>query len=278
MDDLRTRTSATLIAAALALGSTSCGEDDTGEQASASRSESPTATSEPTAFVKGKLTNCFIPNNASAVDPITLRAKGLTLPGAAFSPPDDAAPKAVMVLLHQTDGDGLCGWGEFGALAAMEGVAGVAFDQCGYGDARCDVADPDDPLPQVRAAVRWARDRWPDTRVVLVGASMGGSQTVRAVAAGIDVDGWVDLSGPSEWVGVKLIGLADRIDLPGMVVISEEADGAEETAAAEKLAAATSAEFVAADTGHGYETITDPAGQLLPVGERVIAFAVGGHH
>ncbi|MBC7305482.1 MAG: hypothetical protein H5T80_00875 [Dietzia sp.] len=45
------------------------------------------------------------------------------------------------------------------------------------------IKDLDDPVPQVRAALGEVRRQWPDAPVVLVGASMGGRQTVRADAA-----------------------------------------------------------------------------------------------
>lgn len=253
----------------LLVGLSACGDDTSGRDTDGTPSARPT----PSTFVAGPLKPCFIPRTEAVVKPASLSGKGMRLRAATFAPPDDAEPEAVMVLLHQTDGGGLCGWGEFASAAALEGVASLAFDMCGYGSASCDVADPDDPTPQVKAALAAVAKRWPNVRVVLVGASMGGSQTVRAAAAGVDVDGWVDLSGPSTWAGVDLASLADKVDIPGLVAISEETDGADETAAAEALASATGAEFVPADSGHGYEMIVDETLLVLPVGERVLAFA-----
>jgi len=253
----------------LLLGLAACGDDASKGDDPASPQDRPT----PSEFVEGALRPCFIPRTDAVVKPASLSGKGMRLRAATFAPPGDAEPEAVMVLLHQTDGGGLCGWGEFASAAALEGVASLAFDMCGYGSASCDVADPDDPTPQVKAALAAAAKRWPDAPVVLVGASMGGSQTVRAAAAGVDVDGWVDLSGPSTWADVDLASLAGKIDIPGLVAISEETDGADEAAAAQALASATGAEFVPADSGHGYEMVVDETLLILPVGERVLAFA-----
>lgn len=265
MPSLRRLVTMPLLMAALT-AITGCGDNGEPE---AGPTERPT----PSEFVEGELASCFIPRTAATVEPATATGRGLRLPAAVISPPDES--RAVMVLLHQTDGDGLCGWGDFASAAAEHGVASVAFDQCGYGSASCKIDDPDDPVPQVRAALELAQDRWPDARIVLVGASMGGSQTVRAVAGGVDVDGWVDLSGPSNWVGVDLASVADKIDVPGLVAMSEESDGADEADAAEALAESTGSEFVPADLGHGYELIVDRTLTLLPVGERVVDYALG---
>ena len=64
-------------------------------------------------------------------------------------------------------------------------------------------------------------------RVVLVGASMGGSQTVIAVADGAEVDGWADLSGPNVWAGTTLADLAADVrarGLPGLVAHAADDD------------------------------------------------------
>jgi dienelactone hydrolase len=222
-------------------------------------------------FIEGELGACFLPETDAGVESVQVAAKDLDLPAIRFSPPDGREPSAVLVMLHQTDGD-RCGWGDFAILAALQGVAGLSFDQCGYGDADCRIKDPDDPVPQVRAALSDVEKQWPDAPVVLVGASMGGSQTVRAVAAGVDVDGWVDLSGPSNWAGVDLAAVADTISTPGLVAIAEDTDGAEEAAAAQLLAEATSSEFVSAEVGHGWELVVEE-GRLSPLGQQVVTYA-----
>ncbi|MEU0312641.1 alpha/beta hydrolase [Nocardioides sp. NPDC006273] len=222
-------------------------------------------------YIQGELTSCFLPETDVGVEPMQVSGAELDLPAIRFSPPGGREPSAVLVMLHQTDGD-RCGWGDFATLAALEGVAGLSFDQCGYGAADCGIKDLDDPVPQVRAALGEVRKQWPDTPVVLVGASMGGSQTVRAVAAGLDVDGWVDLSGPSIWAGVDLATVADKIQTPGMIAISEDSDGPEEADAARALAEATSSEFVPAELGHGWDLVVEE-GRLSPIGQQVVAYA-----
>lgn len=253
-----------------------CGSTPTPEESgnrSPSGVASPSETRPPTA--REALEDCSLPPTDARVAPATVRGPEVILPAVTFDPPDREPPVAVAILLHQTNGDGMCGWTDFAPYLARQDVAALAFDQCGYGRARCRLEDSDDPVPQVRAALDLAERRWPDTRVVLVGASMGGSQAVRAVAAGVPVDAWADLSGPSEWGGVELASVADRITKPGLVAISAATDGAEEAAAARRLAARTGARFLPVKEGHGYDFLTDLDGRLLPVGKQVIAFVRG---
>lgn len=222
-------------------------------------------------YIEGELGRCFLPETDVEVEPTQVSGPSLELPAIRFSSPEGRDPEAVLVMLHQTDGD-RCGWGDFATLAALNGVAGLSFDQCGYGDAECGIKDLDDPVPQVRAALDDVEKQWPDAPVVLVGASMGGSQTVRAVAAGVDVDGWVDLSGPSSWAGVDLASVADAISTPGLIAIAEDTDGPEEADAAQALAQATSSKFVPAEAGHGWELVVEE-GRLTPLGQQVVAYA-----
>ncbi|MFJ9389801.1 alpha/beta hydrolase [Nocardioides sp. NPDC101246] len=255
-------------AAILGLFLAGCGADDPGP-AKAKETGPVLPTDGP--YIEGELGGCFLPETDVAVEPARVAGPELELPAIRFSPPEGRDPSAVLVMLHQTDGD-RCGWGDFATLAALQGVAGLSYDQCGYGKAECGIEDPDDPVPQVRAALAEVEKQWPDAPVVLVGASMGGSQTVRAVAAGVDVDGWVDLSGPSNWAGVDLASVADAISTPGLIAIAEDTDGGEEADAARALAQTTSSEFVPAEAGHGWELVVEE-GRLSPLGQQVVAYA-----
>ena len=261
-------------AAILGLVLAGCGAENGAEGDGAGQAkESGSALPTDGPYIQGELGGCFLPETDAGVEPMQVAGKELELPAIRFSPPDGRDPSAVLVMLHQTDGD-RCGWGDFAILAALQGVAGLSYDQCGYGDAECGIKDPDDPVPQVRAALSEVEKQWPDAPVVLVGASMGGSQTVRAVAAGVDVDGWVDLSGPSNWAGVDLASVADSISTPGLIAIAEDTDGAEEADAAQALAQATSSEFVPVEAGHGWELVVEE-GRLTPLGQQVLAYATG---
>lgn len=200
---------------------------------------------------------------------------GTDLSAADFGSSEGSA--TVLVLLHQTGPSGLCGWGRFAAAAAERGMASIAIDMCGYGDSECAPGVERDPAAQADLALAHARDDLGARRVVLVGASMGGSSTVIAVADGVRADAWVDVSGVSSWDGVRLQSLADELadgGLPGLVVYARS-DGPLQYGAAQRLARTAGARFLDGGSGHGYALLTDTDGQLLPAGEAVLRFARG---
>ena len=204
--------------------------------------------------------------------PLTLvGAGGARLTAAAFGP--EQADTA-LVLLHQTGPGGLCGWGRFASRAAEAGLAAVAIDMCGYGGSECPPGLESDPRSQVELAVAHLRAEVGAGRVVLVGASMGGSNTVIAVSDGAPVDAWVDVSGVSTWNGVRLQSRAGavRTAAPGLIVHARS-DGPLEYAAARRLARTSGTRFLDGGSGHGYELMTDYRGRLLPAGRAVIRFA-----
>lgn len=191
------------------------------------------------------------------------------MPVAVIGPPQ---VHTVMVLLHQVSG-GACGWGRFATAAAGDGVTSVLADLCGYGDSDCGERAIDDIAGQVRLLLDYARGLGGD-RVVLVGASMGGSQTVRAVAAGVRVDGWVDVSGPSSWDGTRLLTVAHDVPDGGLIVYARS-DGAALYRSARELARRTGARFVDGGSGHGYDLLTSYRGRLLRGGRTVIDYVRG---
>ncbi|KRF35194.1 alpha/beta fold hydrolase [Nocardioides sp. Soil805] len=186
-----------------------------------------------------------------------------------------ARPETVAVLLPQITG--LCGWGRFAtALAADAAVTSILLDPCGYGDSECSDAGEADPLNEIAPAVRHARDVLGARRVVLVGTSMGGSLTVLAAAAGADVDGWVDVSGPPRWGETDLASVAADLPSEGMVVMARS-DGDSAYRQARALARASGARFVDGGSGHGWELLSRPlSGRTTRVGSLVQAFVVGG--
>jgi len=201
-----------------------------------------------------------------------LEADGMTLPAVDFVAAEPSG--TVLVLLHQLGVEGLCGWATFAPQAAAAGFSSVAFDMCAYGGSTCADGEGTPPEDQVALAVTHARDELGAEHVVLVGASMGGSQTVVSVARGAAVDGWVDLSGADTWDGTRLLDVADAVRsraLPGLVVHAPD-DGDEEYAAAQALAGATGARFLDGGSGHGWAMLDDHAGALLPAGRSVLDF------
>jgi hypothetical protein len=123
------------------------------------------------------------------------------------------------VLLHQTDGHGLCGFLFYADYLAEQGVRVVAMDLCGYGQSFC-VGRPleQDPASQVKVvtdAVRAEGAR----RVVLVGASMGGSVSLTAAKAA-EADAIVDISGPAEFGTSSVTDDAANVTMPALFAFS----------------------------------------------------------
>jgi len=250
-----------LVLFVLALSGCAAADDD-----GSGAGESPTATvsEDPTAALLQRCSS-MIPSDAP-VRQLTLGDQNLAVFEAGNT-------KVVMVLLHQTGPAGLCGWGRFATQAADRGVTSVALDMCGYGASTC--PDDEDPAQQVKAAVDYARHQLGAKKIVLVGASMGGSSTVIAAARGAKVNGWVDVSGPAVWGDAVLQDLAGQLPKPGMVVYARS-DGSAEYSSAKRLAAASGARFVDGGNGHGFELMTDYTGKMLPAGEAVLAFVEAG--
>jgi pimeloyl-ACP methyl ester carboxylesterase len=174
-----------------------------------------------------------------------------------------------VVMLPQIGAAGLCGWLRFAERIVDRGAALVAVDPCGYGGSTC---AGDVPIAhQVDAAAELLRGEHGVERVVLVGASMGGSQTVRAEAQGATIDAWVDLSGPSAWEGESLLDLVERVRHPGLVVYARR-DGRLEYERARLLARRTGARFLGVAGGHGWDLVLTSAGRTTRVGAEVLGF------
>ena len=257
---------ALVLALVLALG-TGCASDPAGEADRIPATSAPTVTA-PTPLRERCASS--IPAAAPLAEAELTGPHDVVLRAAVFEAPES---RVGLVLLHQISG-GLCGWGDFATAAAAEGVSSVAFDMCGFEDSTCPDGMDNDAALQVRLAARHAREQWGVDRVVVVGASMGGSQAVRAVAGGAPVDAWVDVSGPSAWGGDWLLDLAGSVERPGLVVFTRT-DGTSEYAAARALARRTSAGFVDGGSGHGWDLLTTVGGRITPVGRQVLSFATG---
>lgn len=178
-----------------------------------------------------------------------------------------------LVLLPQVGG-GVCGWGRFAHRVAKLGFSSIVVAPCAYGESTCTDEGDADPLNEVAPAVAAARQSFGTERVVLMGASMGGSLTVMAAAAGADVDAWIDVSGPSKWERTALLPLAAALPARGLVV-QARSDGAAEYARARLLAQRSGARFLDGGSGHGYELLADYTGRISRVGRTVLAFARG---
>ncbi|GAA4090802.1 alpha/beta hydrolase [Nocardioides kongjuensis] len=184
----------------------------------------------------------------------------------------------VAVLLHQTDGNGLCGWLAYAAdLVAQPGVQVLAIDLCGYGEAKCrGDRRGTRQVDAVDVAVREARTRLGATRVVVVGASMGGSVALMTAATNPDVDAAVDLSGPVDWKGIEVVDGGRALTVPVLVAMADS-EGEDQVSGARAIVdrAPDGSRFEAADSGHGYDLLLDADAQPLPLAETVAAWIRG---
>ncbi|QIG41696.1 alpha/beta hydrolase [Nocardioides anomalus] len=183
-----------------------------------------------------------------------------------------------LVLLHQTDGNGLCGWLPFLPIAAAAGYTTLAVDLCRYGEARCRKVDDGtftdaDQVDPARLAVRYAREQLGARRVVVVGASMGGAVALMTGVAVPGLAGVVDLSGPADWPGLGTARGGRALPVPVLVAMADT-EGAEAVAAARAVAAHAPAgsAFLAAPTSHGWDLVTGPEGEATPLTGPLLAW------
>ncbi|MCD4536345.1 hypothetical protein LRP67_19815 [Nocardioides sp. cx-169] len=212
---------------------------------------------------------CLSDTPASAtIRPATLRGAGMDLRAAALLPPRPSG--AAVVMLPQAGSPGLCGWLPYAATLTARGIVTLSMDPCGSGASACDDDRAAAIADQVDLAAGWLRREAGARTVVVLGASMGGSLAVRATAQGAAVDAWVDLSGPSAWDGVHLLGLAPRLTSPGLVARARRDGASSEFRAARELAARAGARFLALRDGHGWDLVLTLEGDQTATG-RVVA-------
>ena len=188
----------------------------------------------------------------------------------------------VAVLLHQTDGNGLCGWLPAAAALARDGVAALAIDLCRYGESACRALDDDtfapaDQVDPVATAVAFARDRMGARRVVVVGASMGGSVALMSAARLRGIDAVADLSGPVDWPGADLVRRGRALQVPVLLAMARS-EGSDQVDPASDIVANAPAgsRLVVPDDGHGYALLLDLDGRPLPLADELRAWVVDG--
>lgn len=184
--------------------------------------------------------------------------------------------KTVAVLLHQTDGNGLCGFLFYADYLSSRGIRVALVDLCGYGQSSCAGRSlATDPAGQVKQVTDAARADGAG-RVVLVGASMGGSVAVTA-ARTTDPDAIVDLSGPADFEHSAIAGDSQGVTMPALFAFAHT-DETDLTAVRRQLAVMPSKRkvFLTFGTGHGYELLRDlTSGDFTPLADRVARWVVG---
>ncbi|MFW6869797.1 alpha/beta hydrolase [Nocardioides sp. CPCC 206347] len=267
----RIGTVSAILAASLLLGGCGGEDDPEGGRDAASRPTTTTGTTsaapsqEPWQSLDGPLSRCG-PQPADVADagftPTVLQDERIGKVSAVRA----GTGPTVAILLHQTDGNGLCGWLPYAAdLLAEPGVQVLAIDLCGYGESTCNGGRRSGPgqADAVGVAVREARTGLGATRVVVVGASMGGSVALMAAASDAKIDAAVDLSGPVDWAGIEVIDGGRALRVPVLVSMADD-EGEEAVAGSQSIAdqAPAGSRFEPAESGHGYRLLLD--GDALP--------------
>jgi len=265
-----------VVAAALATACRGGGEGSAPSPTPSSATPSPPATTAPAwrAFT-GPLQRCGPQPPgvlATPYRPVTLRDPAVgTIPAVRLG-----RGPVVVVLLHQTDGNGLCGWLPFMPAAADAGLSVLAVDLCRYGEADCRAVDDGsftdaDQTDPVAVAIDYARTELHARRVVVAGASMGGSVALMSAATLPGIDAAVDLSGPVEWPGMDAVRRGRALDLPVLVAMAATEGSAEVAGAREIVAnAPAGSRLLTPGAGHGYVLLNDDEGALLPLGADVL--------
>ncbi|WP_436701083.1 alpha/beta hydrolase family protein [Nocardioides sp. BYT-33-1] len=277
----------TLLAATVALAG--CGGTDEPDSApttgsttesttgSATPSTSETATEAPWQVLDGPLARCG-PQPADVAEagftPAVLADREVGRIAAVTA----GTGPTVAVLLHQTDGNGLCGWLPYAAdLVAEPGLQVLAIDLCGYAESEC-TGDRTGPaqVDAVGVAVREARTRLQASRVVVVGASMGGSVALMTAATHDGVDAAVDLSGPVDWEGIEVVDGGRALRVPVLVAMAD-AEGDDQVSGAQAIVdlAPAGSRFEPAESGHGYDLLLDGDARPLPLADTVAAWIRG---
>jgi len=143
---------------------------------------------------------------------------------------------AAIVLAHQSAGS-LCDWLPYGEELVAQGFRVLAFDFVGSGSSS--MPKQKTYVEDIRTAVVYLREQGA-AKVVIMGASMGGTMSVVAAAAiAPPVDGVIALSAPTSFDGVNAEKAAPSLKSPALYVAGDaDADFA---AAAKSIQAATPA-------------------------------------
>ena len=249
MTSHRRRRSLLAVGAVLLLVAGACsGDDDT--------AESPDPTSTPTDVVEAE------PTPAVGTEVVRFTTSdGEQLEGTAYG----TGPRG-LVLAHMRSRDRST-WDAFATAAAAEGIHVLTFDFRGYGastGARDTALDTD-----LAAAVELLRSRGA-TRIVVAGASMGGTAAIN-VAARLDLAGVVSLSAPADFGALPALDVAADVGEPMLIVTAEGDQPYADTAVALAEAAPVSQLQILGGRAHGTNLFAD---HDLVLTESMLSFIV----
>jgi len=181
--------------------------------------------------------------------------------------------RAGVVLVHQSNGD-LCQWWPYARILAKSGYLVLSIDLEGRGSAGYAQYDGVQPSPfglDVAAAAGYLRAQGA-AKVVLVGASMGGTSVLAGAAVTRPVvQGVISLSAPANYSEIDARTAVRRLTMP--VLYAAAAEDAEFAADAKTLHAATKSPkslIVVPGSLHGVSLVQD--GGVPAVQRAVTAF------
>jgi fermentation-respiration switch protein FrsA (DUF1100 family) len=211
----RTRWVGLVTASAIALALAGCSsphEEDS----------SPKPIPEPTMAIDSPEEMCGVGYTTPPVAPsstLWLRADGAWFHSGLVGTQTDTT---VAVFVHQSN-LGFCGWFPYAQYLAKHGVRSILLNLCGFGVTLCPTSTPvmESGAQAVLAAARWARADGA-TRVVAVGASMGGTVTVLAASEDSDhqLDALADLSGPIIYLDANTTFAASTITVASFFAVA----------------------------------------------------------
>ena len=192
----------------------------------------------------------------------------------------DASETTVAVFVHQSD-TGFCGWYPYAQYLTQHGVRSIMINLCGYGATLCapDALVLTGGADAVLVAARWAR-RHGATRVVAVGASMGGTTTVLAASKDRkhQLDAVADLSGPISWLDADISTAGQHISIPSFFAVAP-GDEVVSTTEMEDLAGQIHSPppILHLDgSGHGWDLLHGAnRGAFNPLADQLTAFIQG---
>ncbi|QXC61827.1 hypothetical protein KSP35_03045 [Aquihabitans sp. G128] len=281
----RRRIRALLVVLALGIGATACSNSD----GSSDADRATTTTTAPTTTTEARPTTtevAVLPSAAETCGGIDGTTAWLDVDGVGrIQTATIGSGDVVAIFLHQSDRQGMCGFAPFAERLAGEGVRSILVNQCEYGASRCAggaAAGPAGWPTVAAAAVAQARTDGA-TRVVLVGASAGG--TLAVATAGVEpapaIDAIVDLSGPIAYGQLDSEPAAAQVRQAVLVITApDDPDGPTEAEAKALLAAMPSTdkrlELATEQPGtHGWALLGDE-GAWTPRADEVSAFVRGG--
>jgi pimeloyl-ACP methyl ester carboxylesterase len=187
-------------------------------------------------------------------------ADGLRLAGHRFG-----RGKTAVIFAHEARG-GACQWIPYARALARRGYLTIAFDFRGYGRSQTPKRGAGSRQPaDVIAAAKLSRSLGAK-KVVLVGASMGGTAVVVAAAnARTLVSGVVSISAPSTFGRMNGVAAARRLQMPVLYLVGDKDEGIVEQTR-ELYEATSSADKtlkILDSTQHGVFLAAEPAARAL---------------